>query len=332
MSLNRARADADRLAALQSQLSAANALVRKYQQEADAASDRLRSAEERIAGLEAYQEQASREGVSIRRQLQSALRETQSLQAANSDLKHLLAKEQLETNAMTVQHNTLKDILSERGISPTSAGRARGLSSPREGSPEATRIRDLEQQLALATAAHEETKTATALAAQETEASYGEKLAQLENDYQSAVHYVKGTEKMLKQLKEQLARYKADNARLKDDIIELQDQAEVKGAADQAAADWETERSALQTKISSLQGELQATGTQLEKQLQSIRQELVTVRQERDSAVRTKEEASWRALTEARRSSRCCNRRTRSSSNARSRRKPRSARCWIRWS
>ena len=280
------KADADRLVALQEQVAAANNLVKKYKQEADTASDRLRSAEERIAGLEAYQEQASREGVSIRRQLQSALRETQSLQAANSDLKNQLANQQLETNAVTVQHNTLKDILAERGISPTSAARSRGLSSPRESSPETiSRMRELEQQLAMSRAAHEETQQTFAIQAQESETTYREKLSQLENDYQSAVHYVKGSEKMLKQLKDQLARYKSENSRLKEDLVEMED----KGSS---PADWEAERSALQQKVTDLQEEVKASSAQLEKQLLTVRQELADARRAKDEAVKTNEAAT----------------------------------------
>lgn len=292
---NLAKGDIDRTSALQGQLSAANALVRKYQQEADAASDKLRSAEERIAGLEAYQEQASREGVSIRRQLQSALRETQSLQAANSDLKQQLAKQQLETNAVLVQHNTLKDILTERGISPTSVNRHSRLGSPREGSPEQMRLRELEQQLSAAQAAHEETKAAAAKQAQEAETTYRDKLAQLDNDYQSAVHYVKGTEKMLKQLKEQLTRYKTENSRLKEQVVELEDKVGGEnGGGSSAPADWEAERESLQGQVSELQAELQKTASQLEQQLKSLREELQDVRRERDSAAHSSEDASRR--------------------------------------
>jgi len=289
-----ANADSDRTTALQGQLDAANALVRKHQQDADNAADKLRSAEERIAGLEAYQEQASREGVTIRRQLQAALRDTQTLQAANADLKHQFANQQLETNAMAVQHNTLKDILSERGISPTSSARARGLSSPRGGSPEQMRLRELEQQLAAAVATQEETKAAAAVHIQESESAYREKLAQLENDYQSAVHYVKGTEKMLKQLKEQLARYKTDNGRLKEQIVELEDKAEAGSsrAADSAPADWEAQRELLQAKVDSLQAELQSSAAKLEEQMQSITQELADAKRERDEAAHRSEEAN----------------------------------------
>jgi hypothetical protein len=286
------KADSDRLVALQNQLGAANNLVKKHKQEANAAADKLRSAEERIAGLEAYQEQSSREGVAIRRQLQSALRETQTLQAANSDLKHQFANQQLETNAMTVQHNTLKDILSERGISPTSVGRSRGLGSPRANSPEQARMRELELQLATAVAAHEETQRTFAVQSQESETQYREKLSQLENDYQSAVHYVKGTEKMLKQLKEQLSRYKAENARLKTEVEELEEHAEATSSSAAAPAEWEVERDSLHKKIESLQTDVRSSAAQLEKQLSAVRKELDDAKRDRDTALKNGEEAN----------------------------------------
>lgn len=289
--------DNERIAALQEQVNTANALVKKYQQEADAAADRLRGAEERIAGLEAYQEQASREGVSIRRQLQGALRETQSLQAANSDLKQQLSKQQLETNAMSVQHNALKDILAERGISPTSTVRSRSSprASPREGSPEQMRLRELEQQLTAAQTALEETKAQAAVQAQESESTYRDKLAQLENDYQSAVHYVKGTEKMLKQMKEQLSRYKTENGRLKEQLVELEDKLEAQSSANKsspsAPADWETQQKGLEAEIERLQTNLKETAAKLEKQVASIQNELAEAEKERDAAVHSTEEA-----------------------------------------
>ncbi|KAJ4298732.1 Negative regulator of mitotic exit [Collariella sp. IMI 366227] len=301
--------DNDRIAALQSQVTAANALVRKYQQEADTAADRLRGAEERIAGLEAYQEQASREGVSIRRQLQGALRETQSLQAGNSELKQQLSKHQLEANAMLVQYNALKDILGERGISPTVAhvrARSSPRASPREGSPEQMRLRELEQQLSAAQAALEESRTQAAVQAQESESTYRDKLTQLENDYQSAVHYVKGTEKMLKQLKDQLARYKTENGRLKEQLVEMEDRVESleneasSPKSPSAPADWETQQQNFQDEIDHLQSELAETASRLEHQVASIRQELSSAEHERDAAVQSTEEAHRRLETSRR--------------------------------
>ena len=88
------------------------------------------------------------------------MREIQSLQAKNSELKHQLDSQQLETNAVHVQHNTLKDILGERGMSPVSAIRTRGLSSPQSGAntPDPARLRELEQQLAASVHANQEVR------------------------------------------------------------------------------------------------------------------------------------------------------------------------------
>ncbi|KAH6854906.1 hypothetical protein B0I37DRAFT_42407 [Chaetomium sp. MPI-CAGE-AT-0009] len=294
--------DTERIRALQGQVDAANALVKKYQQEADSAADKLRGAEERIAGLEAYQEQASREGVSIRRQLQNALRETQSLQAGNSELKQQLSKQQVESNTMLVQYNALKDILGERGISPTVAMRSRSSprASPREGSPEQMRLRELEQQLTAAQAALEEARAQAAAQAQESETTYRDKLAQLDNDYQSAVHYVKGTEKMLKQLKEQLSRYKNENAKLKEQLVELEDANPSTSRTQQPPADWETQQKTYQAEIDRLQREVHETASGLEQQVQSIRQELANVQRERNSALHGSEEARRRLETSRR--------------------------------
>ena len=299
------RGDGERIRALQAQVDTANGLVRKYQQEADNAADRLRGAEERIAGLEAYQEQTSRDGVSIRRQLQNALRETQSLQAANAEAKQRLSKQELETNATVVQYNALKDILGERGISPTAAMRSRSSArnSPREGSPEQMRLRELEQQLTTVQATLAETRNQAEVQAQESESTYRDKLAQLENDYQSAVHYVKGTEKMLKQLKEQLSRYKTENGRLKEQLVELEEKLEAEGSTPrgpQAPEDWETQQRTLHAEIGHLQTELDETASGMEQQIQSIRQELASAQRERDSAVHGSEEVRRRFETSKR--------------------------------
>ncbi|KAK8125395.1 Kelch domain-containing protein [Apiospora kogelbergensis] len=280
------QADSDRIVALQGQVNAANNLVRKYQQEANTASDKLRTAEERIAGLEAYQEQSSREGVTIRRQLQAAMKDTQSLQALNSDLKHQLANQQLETNAMTVQYSTLKDILAERGLSPTGVTRARNFGS-RNASPTNS---DLEQQLAEAKAAHEETKQNFEIQSQQAETAYRERVQQLESDYQSAVHYVKGTEKMLKRMKEELSKFKTDNARLKTENIELEERA-MAGNTNAGSGDWEPQRAALEAKIQSLEDQVRQSSIQLEKQLSEVRRELEGTRQERDKAKKTSAES-----------------------------------------
>lgn len=281
------RVDAERVVVLHGQVEAANNLVKKYRQEADDAADKLRRAEERIAGLEAYQEQSSREGVSIRRQLQSALRETQSLQAMNSDLKNQLANQQLETNAMTVQHNTLKDILAERGISPTNIARVRGMGS-RAASPDLTRANELERQLAQAVAAHDEMKQNFVVQLQESEATYRNRIAQLDNDYQSAVSYVKGTEKMLKKLKLEFGQAQTENNRLKKENMELEERSLSRD--DATASNWEVERSSLEKKIESLQDQLKETSSRLEGELAELRKKLDLAKNERDSTAKSHED------------------------------------------
>ncbi|KAI0125198.1 hypothetical protein BJ170DRAFT_585366 [Xylariales sp. AK1849] len=290
------QADAERIVALQGQVAAANNLVRKYQQEADAASDKLRRAEERIAGLEAYQEQSSREGVTIRRQLQATMRDTQSLQAMNSDLKHQLASQQLETNAVTVQHNTLKDILTERGISPTGLSRVRGMTS-RTGTPTTS---DMEQQLADSRAANDELKQSFEVQVQQTEATYRERITQLESDYQSAVHYVKGTEKMLKRMKEELSKYKSENARLKTDNLDLEERSLSAESSVASPAEWDSQRSTLERKIQSLEEQVKSSSAQLERQLNEVRHELEATRQERDNAKKSGGETVQRLTTRER--------------------------------
>jgi chromosome segregation ATPase len=287
----------ERGVALAAQVAAANALARKYQSAANTASEKLRSAEERIAGLEAYQEQASREGMSIRKQLQANMREVQTLQAANSDMKHKLASQQLETNAVNVQHNTLKDILGERGVSPAGAARSRGLSSPQSGAntPDAARLRELEQQLAATSEAHQNTKQMYESREQEAEAAYREKLGQLEHDYQSAVHYVKGTEKMLKRMKDELSKYKSDNTRMKEQLADHEERATTRSAV---PAEWEGERASLNKQIESLQAEMKSTGVQLERQMAEVRSQLASVQQERDH-LRSNHEETQRELASA---------------------------------
>lgn len=288
------RADTERITVLQGQVSEANGLVKKYQQEADTAADKLRSAEERIAGLEVYQEQSSREGVTIRRQLQSALRDVQSLQALNADLKNQLANQQLETNAMTVQYNTLKNILGERGISPTGLSRVRGIGA-RTDSPDVARAIELERQLAEAVAAHEETRQRFTAEISKTEAEYRGRIVQLEDDYQSAVHYVKGTEKMLKRMKEELSKAMAENTRLQNENFDLE--ARVGGPDNSAAADWQAERLTLEKKIEALEEQTKSASTQLDQKLAEVRQELEVVKNDRDLAARSNEDYQRQLIT-----------------------------------
>ncbi|RAH42082.1 putative cell polarity protein (Tea1) [Aspergillus brunneoviolaceus CBS 621.78] len=269
-----------RVSVLEAQVERANELAKTSQTAANEAAEKLRRAEERIAGLEAYQEQASREGLQLRRQLQAAMKESQTHAADNRELKAQLENQHREAGALAVQHAALKDLLGERGVSYSDSRRSPHLESPgsRFGTPEAGRLRELEQQLSASMKAHEELKSSFESREQEADRTYREKLEQLENDYQSAVHYVKGTEKMLKRMKDELARYKSQNAKLQSELDEAQSAlAEASSGPSEAPAEWEAERTRLEKSISDLEQESSASIANLKEQIKRLRDELATL-------------------------------------------------------
>ena len=289
LNVTKARSDSQtamaekRVITLQQQVKEANTLIAKSQTEAETASDKLRRAEERIAGLEAYQQQASREGLGIRKQLQESLRAAQSFQNQHAEIKQQLEHHQRDANALAVQHGALKELLDER----SSSSAARNLDSPSGGrlnSPDTARLRELEMRLEEARRAHLETKTSFESREQETERAYHEKIEQLEQDYQSAVSYVKGTEKMLKRMKDELTKSKQQASRLQTEIDKAQRSGGGGGARanEEMPAEWESERQALRREIEEMQDSMKGSVFELEQQMEEVRVELETAQMERD--------------------------------------------------
>lgn len=262
----------ERVSTLKQQVETAHGLMRQNQAEADSAAEKLRGAEERIAGLEAYQEQTSRESLATRKQLQDTMREMQALQGKHSGVLQNLERHQRDTSALTVQHNALKELLDERGPTPGS----------RFDTPDPSRVKELEQQLEDSLRAHQETKATSETRAQEADQSYREKLEQLEADYQSAVHYVKGTEKMLKRMKDELTKYKKQNEDMRNDLDTAERSISERSLDPEAAAEWEAERQQLHAEIGEMQQSVKETVSQLDRQLEEVRGELYEAQQQRD--------------------------------------------------
>lgn len=262
----------ERVSTLKQQVEDAHGLMRQNQAEADAAAEKLRGAEERIAGLEAYQEQTSRESLATRKQLQDTVREMQALQGKHSGVLQDLESHQRDTSALTVQHNALKELLEERGPTPGS----------RFDTPDPSRVKELEQQLEDSLRAHQETKATSETRAQEADQGYREKLEQLEADYQSAVHYVKGTEKMLKRMKDELTKYKKQNEDMRKELDTTQRSLAERSLDAEAAAEWEAERQQLHAEIGEMQQSVKETVSQLDRQLEEVRGELYEAQQQRD--------------------------------------------------
>lgn len=238
----------ERIAILQQRLDHANTMVRGNQAAADHAVERLRTAEERIAGLEQYQEQISREGLGMRKQLQTTSREAASLRLENTDLHEMLSKHKLEAAALSVQHGALKDILAERGAD---LSRARSTEASHAG-----RARDLESQLEATSRAHDELRATFESREADANRGWEEKLARLDTDYQSAVKYLKGTEKMLAKMKQELTRYKTANRELEDDAARR---------VAREATDRDAERGALRAQLEQLQAQAAMSASQLQR-------------------------------------------------------------------
>lgn len=273
----------ERVTILQQQVLTANALMRQNQAAANAASEKLRRAEERIAGLEAYQEQASREGLTIRKQLQQTMKDMQALSSEKADLQIKLQSQQLETNALSVQHGALKDILGERGINASEVRRSRAVDSPssmsRLSTSDLQRVRELEQQLEASLKSHDDMKAQFEDVSERDEKmkrEYEEKLSALDNDHQAAVKYLRGTEKMLSKMKQELQRVKNENGEVKKKLEKARAGSEdgSKGANKEAPAEWEGEKEKLKMDVEKTQKDLKTSVAALEGKITTIQGQL----------------------------------------------------------
>ena len=281
----------DRINAMKQQVEQAHVLVRKNQADADEAAEKLRAAEERIAGLEAYQEQSSREGLSARQQLQKTVKDSQALQAKHNALLQQFESHQRDASALSVQHSALRDLIDERN---SEKSRQRSFDSQGETS----RIQELEQQLQASIAAHAETRSEAETREQEAERSYQAKLDQLDADLQSAVEYVKGIEAYNKKSEKQIAKLRSQNSTLQKQLEETSEQQRGDVLDANAAAEWEAERATLRNEISEMQESVKDSVAQLERQMVEMQGELSTVQRDRDH-FRNVHESSQRDFTSA---------------------------------
>ncbi|KAF4553213.1 Galactose oxidase-like protein 2 [Elsinoe fawcettii] len=278
----------ERVKILQQQVETANAMVRKNQAAADGAAEKLRRAEERIAGLEAYQEQTSREGLSIRKQMQNAMKEVRALSEEKARLQQQLQSQQLEANAIHVQHSALKDILSERGINPSELRKNRLVDSPsslnRHGAatPDTPRLRDLEHQLDAAHKASDEMRNRLDEMQdrdEKTRREYEEKLTALDSDHQAAAKYLRGTEKMLSKMKGELQRVKTQSAEYLEELEALRNKEKDRAAENEATpranqAEWESERANLHKEIEETKTSLTSSLAPLEQKITALQRDL----------------------------------------------------------
>ncbi|KAF1947252.1 kelch domain-containing protein 3 [Clathrospora elynae] len=176
------------------------------------------------------------------------------------------------------------------------ARRSRVLDSPnsRFGTPELNRVRELEQQVDSMNKAHEELRTMFEEREHDVSKEWEEKLQALHNDHQAAVRYLRGTEKMLAKMKQELDRYKSANLKLEEELTQAkQDTRSLTTQVDNT--EWEAERSALRSKLSDAQDSLEATVSRFETQLSKLQSDLSSARGDAEVATNATKQAELMA-------------------------------------
>ncbi|KAF1952605.1 kelch domain-containing protein 3 [Byssothecium circinans] len=288
---------------------------RKAKQLAD---DTTEAAQKRVQELDSTRQKNASESESLR----AALHETErvareaSVSAAEAEAaSKLLAVDKSELSAKlnkltaeTKNHNAILQSLREAlaGSSDKSALLEKQLeeerfqrenlrqklaqlrADARFGTPELNRVRELEQQIDSMSKAHDEMRAAYEQREVESNKEWEEKLQALHNDHQAAVKYLRGTEKMLTKMKQELDRYKHEKAKLEEELSNTR-QASRSPTKDRSA-EWAAERASLQAELSSVQDNMKTSVSRLESQLNTLQSELASARQESEAAVKRAKE------------------------------------------
>ncbi|KAF8898933.1 hypothetical protein BD779DRAFT_1464981 [Infundibulicybe gibba] len=226
------KTDEDRMmSALESETASLRKMLKDATQRADEAQNKLLEGQQRLSNL---------------------LTETGKLKKDLADKDAILFDHSREASDAHVKLTTLRTYLTEHGIGVDeddmrSTPRINGAASP-------TAVAELEKKLAERTRLHEtaERELAQALRRkrdaetqvgqlssqldhaqssraearaieaerklEETERGYKARMQQMEDDYQLAVHYVKGTEKLMRKLRDEVTKQKSVNAALEDEL------------------------------------------------------------------------------------------------------------------
>lgn len=128
----------------------------------------------------------------------------------------------------------------------------------------------------------------------EVSKEWEEKLQALHNDHQAAVKYLRGTEKMLSKMKQELDRYKSANLKLEEELTQAkQDKRSPTDEADQAESN--AERAALRSELDKAREEMEATVTRFEAQLSKLQSDLASARADAETAANATKQAEHQA-------------------------------------
>ncbi|KAJ7630754.1 hypothetical protein FB45DRAFT_833493 [Roridomyces roridus] len=250
-----ARGHAEKTQAMESEAAALRKMLKDATQQVDQAQGQLAEERRRVREHEVEHSLLRSQMVGLRAQLSNTLADAGQAKKNLADREARLNDRSKESSDATLRLGMLRNYLAESGISvdeDLSRSRPQGSTSPQVADlenklAERARLHDkMERELAQAVRKHREAESqlsqmssqleaarssssasspeAEARAAEaerkleETEQGYKARMQQMEEDYQLAVHYVKGTEKMMRRMRDELTKQKNTNVSLQADL------------------------------------------------------------------------------------------------------------------
>lgn len=270
-------ANDERVLILQQQVEDANARAQQLKEQTNNEAEKRRSAEERIAGLEAFQEQQTREALSSRKQLQSTTRDHLTLQSDHADLQQQLSKHQLELTAWQMHHESLKGVLADRGVDTSSLPKDMKDFQPNSGNNK--RLQQLEEQIEASTRSQDEMRQTYETREQELRQTRDVEYRALEKECQQMRSGIEKFNTIAGQMKKELDRQKEKNRGLKEELEQERRSRSAASGDQNTAAEFEGERTKYRQLIENLQIQQQRLQAELESQVRKVQ----SVMSERDT-------------------------------------------------
>ncbi|KII94183.1 hypothetical protein PLICRDRAFT_99563 [Plicaturopsis crispa FD-325 SS-3] len=245
------RGHAEKVQALEAETTSLHKMLRDAAQRVDDAQNELNQERRKVRETSAEQLFLRSQIVGLRAQLATAVADTGRLKKELAEKDSELHDKAKQASDSSVRLNMLRNYMAEHGLGPddegTNEGSAIRVAELEDKLAERTRLhenaerelgqalrrkRDVEAQVnTLSTQLDRVRSTqspgdrdgdARAEEAErrleETERGYKARMQQMEEDYQLAVHYVKGTEKMMRRMKDELTKQKSVNAAIQSEL------------------------------------------------------------------------------------------------------------------
>ncbi|KAJ6627112.1 hypothetical protein B0H10DRAFT_2210524 [Mycena sp. CBHHK59/15] len=311
-----ARGHAEKTQAMETEAASLRQMLKEATQQADQARSQLDEERRRVREHEVEHSSLRGQVVGLRAQLSNAVTDIGQTKKDLADREAQLGAKSKESPMRPFAWACAASPAVVAELENKLAERARlHENTERELSQTVRRMRELEAQLSQVSTQLERARStqspsavpnpqAEARAAEaerkleETELGYKARMQQMEEDYQLAVHYVKGTEKMMRRMRDELTKQKNTNVSLQADLDASrgvktpQDRARVNGRSTPSSDDGNGNDAALRGQLVDAQRQLQRLHNEnkelrlrldnLEKDLEVLRDNLVASQRESD--------------------------------------------------